>query len=301
MVGSALGDAMGELAFRDGDSAQLNAHIDCLDTLLYTDDTAMAIALAESLIAVGDVDAQQVGDRFRAHFEREPWRGYGPGPPAIFARVADAGVSYAQAARDLYGGEGSFGNGAAMRIVPLGLLFHKSDTLYRKAEATASVTHAHPVGIDGAAIQAQAVALAASQAAGVDLAADAFLGRLMADARTDVMRRKLAQVEALVANEDSPETAAGSLGLSVAVHESLPFALYCFLRHPRDYRKCVHCAILHGGDRDTMGAMAGGLSGALLGIDAITPRWRDKLENRARIEWLARRLVAAAERRIPGC
>jgi ADP-ribosylglycohydrolase len=156
MVGSALGDAIGELAFRYPEKERLSTHVAEVDTLVYTDDTAMAIALAESLIATGDVDAKHLGDCFRVHFEREPWRGYGPGPPAIFARVVDGSISYEEAARELYGGAGSLGNGAAMRIVPLGLLFHASNGLYSKAETTASVTHAHALGIDGAAIQAAA-------------------------------------------------------------------------------------------------------------------------------------------------
>ncbi|MEE8210315.1 MAG: ADP-ribosylglycohydrolase family protein [Acidiferrobacterales bacterium] len=296
MVGSALGDAIGELAFRYPEKERLSTHVAEVDTLVYTDDTAMAIALAESLIATGDVDAKHLGDCFRVHFEREPWRGYGPGPPAIFARVVDGSISYEEAARELYGGTGSLGNGAAMRIVPLGLLFHASNGLYSKAETTASVTHAHALGIDGAAIQARAIALATARPAGTDLDVGAFVRTLVGGSRTAAMRRKLEQVGELIAHKAAPETATHSLGLSVAVHESMPFALYCFLRHPRDYRECIYCAILHGGDRDTMGAMAGALSGAFLGIDTIPVQWRDKLENGARIEQLARELAAVAGR-----
>lgn len=296
MVGSALGDAIGELAFRYPERQRLDTRIAEVDTLIYTDDTAMTIALAESLIAIGDIDAKHLGDCFRVHFEREPWRGYGPGPPAIFARVVDGNISYEEAARELYGGAGSLGNGAAMRVVPLGLLFHASKGLYSKAETTASVTHAHTLGIDGAAAQARAIALVTGRPAGTDLDVDAFVRTLVGCSRTAAMRRKLEQVGALIAHKAAPETATRNLGLNVAVHESMPFALYCFLRHPRDYRECIYCAILHGGDRDTMGAMAGGLSGAFLGVDTIPVQWRDKLENGARIEQLARELTVLAAR-----
>ena len=71
MVGSALGDAIGELAFRYPEKERLSTHVAEVDTLVYTDDTAMAIALAEWLIAIGDVDAKHLGDSFRVHFERE--------------------------------------------------------------------------------------------------------------------------------------------------------------------------------------------------------------------------------------
>jgi poly(ADP-ribose) glycohydrolase ARH3 len=74
------------------------------------------------------------------------------------------------------------------------------------------------------------------------------------------------------------------------VHESLPFALYSFLSHPKSFEDCLFCAILHGGDRDTLGAMACAISGAYLGIECIPQVWIEKLENRPYIEDLALRL-----------
>jgi poly(ADP-ribose) glycohydrolase ARH3 len=75
------------------------------------------------------------------------------------------------------------------------------------------------------------------------------------------------------------------------MHESLPFALYAFLHHPRSYEECLLCAILNGGDRDTLGAMACAVSGAYLGVEAIPQAWREKLEKREYIENLAIGLV----------
>jgi ADP-ribosylglycohydrolase len=49
---------------------------------------------------------------------------------------------------------------------------------------------------------------------------------------------------------------------------------------------------LNGGDRDTLGAMACAISGAYVGVEAIPPAWRDKLENRQAIEALAARLAS---------
>ena len=291
MIGSALGDAIGELAFRYRTAADLDDAVDRLDTLIYTDDTAMALALAESLLAVGDIDTQQLGKTFHTHFEREPWRGYGPGPPTIFAHVTQSRIDYTRAAQALYGGAGSLGNGAAMRIAPVGLFFARSYDLYDKAAASAVVTHAHPVGVDGAALQARAVGLAAVSMSDQRIDPRSFVSELVAFARTAEMRDKLEQVRALLISSERPSVAAAQLGLSVAVHESMPFALYAFLRHVQDYVACVSCAVLNGGDRDTMGAMAGAISGAYLGIGAIPPAWRDKLENRQWIEELAHSLA----------
>ncbi|MBW2103007.1 MAG: ADP-ribosylglycohydrolase family protein [Deltaproteobacteria bacterium] len=75
MLGSALGDAVGELAFRFPDKGALLDEVGRSRTLIYTDDTAMALGLARSLAEVGDLDQEQLGKRFRRDFEQEPWRG----------------------------------------------------------------------------------------------------------------------------------------------------------------------------------------------------------------------------------
>lgn len=291
MIGSGLGDALGELAFGYGTKKQLLAAISARGVLPYTDDTAMALALAESLTDFGDLDEERLGRTFHEHFTREPWRGYGPGPPAIFARVAATGVSYTEAAQALYDGQGSFGNGAAMRIAPLALHFFDSQQLYHKAEQSARITHAHPVGIDGAAVQARAIALAMAWQSGKAVQAGPFVQNLVNFARTASITAKLEKVLQLIEADAAPAEAVADLGISVAVHESMPFSLYCFLRHPGCYEDCLLCAILNGGDRDTMGAMAGAISGAHLGAAAIPAVWQSKLENHRHIEALARRLV----------
>jgi len=110
-------------------------------------------------------------------------------------------------------------------------------------------------------------------------------------ARTSEIRGKMVLVRSLIAEGVPPPDAARRLGRSVAVHESMPFAVYAFLRHPQSFEACLFCAILHGGDRDTLGAMACAISGAYLGVEAIPLTWREKLENRQHIEDLADKLV----------
>ena len=291
MVGSALGDAIGEMAFRAPREAELHARVAHVDTLLYTDDTAMAIGLAESITLVGGIDPQHVGDTFRANFNREPWRGYASGPPTVFSRVETQGVSYAEAAQRLFRGQGSFGNGAAMRIAPVGLFFHDAPDLYDEVHQSASVTHAHPVGVDGAAVLAWAVAKSVKLDPRGPFSQQDFIQGLAEFARTPEIQSKMALVRTLIAEGVAPLDAAHRLGRSVAVHESMPFALYAFLRHPHSFEDCLFCAVLNGGDRDTLGAMACAVSGAYLGVEAIPAAWREKLENRETIEGLAIRLA----------
>ena len=290
MVGSALGDAIGELAFRYRTKENIHLQLERLTEFRYTDDTAMSVGLAESILKMGGLDQQDLGDIFRENFLKEPWRGYASGPPAIFTMVEQFGVTYSEAAKSLFRGEGSLGNGAAMRIAPVGLLFHHSPDLYEKASISAAVTHAHPVGMDGAAVQAKAIALAVNLDPQGPFSGEEFINTLISFARTTQIRDKLSLIKTLIAGNSSPSPAAEQLGQTVAVHESMPFALYSFLSHPRSFADCLFCAILHGGDRDTLGAMACAISGAYLGIESIPQAWIKKLENRSYIEGLASRL-----------
>ncbi len=250
----------------------------------------MSMGLAESILKKGDLDEQDVGETFRRNYQKEPWRGYASGPPTIFSMVQRLGITYAEAARNLFGGAGSFGNGAAMRIVPVGLFFYDSPDLYVKACTSASVTHTHPLGKDGAAIQARAVSLAVRLDPKESFPSSEFVDALIDFARTRELEEKVRLVKMSMIANTPPSLAAEQLGRTVAVHESLPFALYSFLRHPKSFEDCLFCATLNGGDRDTLGAMACAISGAYLGIRSIPESWRQKLENRPYIEDLALRL-----------
>jgi poly(ADP-ribose) glycohydrolase ARH3 len=295
MVGSALGDAIGELAFMVPQRERLLSNLDHVSEFRYTDDTAMAIGLAQSIIKDKGIDQQNLGDTFSANFQREPWRGYASGPPTIFSLVAKRGISYTEAARGMFGGSGSLGNGAAMRIVPLGLFFHQAEDLYEVAALSAQVTHAHPVGVDGAAAQAWAVASAVKLDPQRTFPFEGFVQGLIDFARTSEIQTKMTLIQKLITEDVPPNAAADELGRSVAVHESMPFAVYSFLKYPKSFEACLFCAILHGGDRDTLGAMACAISGAYLGIEAIPHVWRQKLENLAYIEDLASKLLRMNE------
>jgi poly(ADP-ribose) glycohydrolase ARH3 len=291
MVGSALGDAIGELAFIYNQRKELGAILDGIEKLIYTDDTAMAMGLAESILEKRGIDAQHLGDTFNRNFHREPWRGYASGPPTIFSVVRSYGIPYVQAARSLFGGSGSLGNGAAMRISPVGLFFHHSDHLYEAACASAEVTHAHPIGMDGAAVQAMAIAQAVRLDPGKEFPLEGFTEGLIAFSRTPEIWQKMKLLRTLVSEDVPANVVADRLGRSVAVDESMPFAIYSFLRYPKSFEECLFCSILNGGDRDTLGVMACAISGAYLGVEAIPQHWYDKLENRDTIEHLASSLA----------
>ncbi|MBC7105290.1 MAG: ADP-ribosylglycohydrolase family protein, partial [Firmicutes bacterium] len=180
--------------------------------LRYTDDTHMALGVAESLVACGGFDGGHMAGTFVRNFEREPWRGYGPGPPRIFRRIK-GGVPWDRAAEDVYPG-GSFGNGAAMRVAPLGLFYHRNPPRLREmACLSARITHTHPLGKEGAVLQAYAVAVAAVK--GPSGSPADFLKALKAFAVHEVYRAKLERVRDLLRSREKSEVAA-RLGNGVA-------------------------------------------------------------------------------------
>jgi poly(ADP-ribose) glycohydrolase ARH3 len=255
----------------------------------YTDDTQMMIALGESLVACGTTEPEHLARAFLEAYD--PRRGYGAGTVEVLSRWR-SGEPVDAAAKRLFGPGGSFGNGAAMRIAPIGVMF-ASDTerLVREAEASARLTHAHPLGVDAAVAQAAAVGAAMN---GVDplVAAREVV-------RTEKLGDRLGQAARLAENI-SPTEAAEVLGNSSAGHGSVPTAIYAAVAHP-NFEEAVTFAVACGGDADTIGAMAGAIAGARRGADAIPPRWLDALEEgdrgRSFVEDLARKLC---ERRSTG-
>lgn len=290
LIGTAIGDALG--ARREGRGMSRSEDIvslaEKLEQLIYTDDTHMTIGIAESLIERKGFDGEHMAQTFTKNYEAEPWRGYGPGPPRIFGMIK-SGEAWYSAANRLYRG-GSFGNGSAMRVAPVGLLYSRDLEKLREIACQSSyITHSHELGKEGAALQACAVALALNTPSDEDIDRETFLSRLQNSVQDQLYKEKIAQIRELIGEQDKARVVA-VLGNGIEAPRSVPTTIYCFLRQPQSYKDTVIYAISLGGDTDTIAAMAGAISGAYLGIEAIPSEWRAKLENREYIETLAEKL-----------
>lgn len=280
LVGSALGDALGR-SFEGWRIEPFSGR--------WTDDTHMMIGVAESLIEKRGFDGSHMAQTFIRNYEDEPWRGYAFGPPQVF-RWIRSGVAWNEAARRLFGGEGSYGNGAAMRVAPVGLFCYDDPKQLRAiAYASSEITHTHELGREGAALQAYAVALAVNEDPSSQLDVSAFLGKLRDFTRNEVYTEKLKRVERLFDEADRRRVVRG-LGNGIEAHRSVPTAIYCFLRNSRSFEEAVRYAISLGGDTDTIGAMTGAISGAYHGAEDIPEGWKSWLERRGYIETLAEKL-----------
>jgi poly(ADP-ribose) glycohydrolase ARH3 len=289
-LGTAVGDALGAPfeGYPEVTKEEIEAAADGREVLTYTDDTHMMIGVAESLIRNRGFDGQDMAETFVRHYDLEPWRGYGPGPPRIF-RMIRSGIAWDKAALKLYQG-GSFGNGAAMRVAPIGALYHHDpEGLRQVACGSSQITHAHRLGKEGAALQACAVALATGLEPSHPLDRDDFLARLIGVVQAGIYQEKLDKVKTLLPQSDK-DRVVRELGHGIEAFNSVPTAIYAFLSQHGFFVPAVLGAVSLGGDADTIGAMTGAISGAYLGAGAIPARWRAKLENRGYIEELAEQL-----------
>ncbi len=295
LLGVAIGDAIGAgfEGSRSVSEARLRLVTESREPLRYTDDTHMTIGLAESILERGGLEEANAAAVFAKNYAREPWRGYGAGPPSIFHQM-ERGVPWDEAAASLYGGSGSFGNGAAMRVAPAALFAWRDlERVTELARRSAAITHTHPEGIDGAVLQACAIALLIQQPQTEKLERSRILLGVAPYLRTraylDILQKLVAMPVGM-----SPLDAARNLGNGIEAIRSVPLALYAFLENSSRFPDCVKYAVRAGGDTDTIASMAGALSGAWLGCDAIPRQWIDRLEAADYVQRLADQLLTVA-------
>jgi poly(ADP-ribose) glycohydrolase ARH3 len=294
LLGLAVGDALGAhfegqspdfLARRYRQASDLIKHPPAGE-LWYTDDTQMAIGVAETLITCNGIDEHELCRRFAANYL--PQRGYGRGARVVLEAMVQGKDHKYLAANHLPGG--SFGNGAAMRVAPVGLMFrHDHNKLWEQAKLSALPTHVHPLGVEGAQVLALAVGLAST----VDeFVRDDFFAALRERCSSLEFSGPLRRAAQLTDVRDL-----GRFGNGIEATASVVTAIASFGLTPKSYEETIGNVILLGGDTDTMAAMAGAVSGAYLGRSAIPRHFIDNLEDRrqgrAYLEELSQKLLVA--------
>jgi ADP-ribosylglycohydrolase len=273
--GLSVGDALGAQFFVPGTSlrALLDGHLPQAPWP-WTDDTEMACSIVREVREHGGVDQDSLAARFAA--DHEPYRGYGPGAVVLLRQLRE-GVPWRRAAAAAFDGQGSMGNGAAMRVAPLGA-FHAGDHrgAALQAMASAQVTHAHPEAVLGAV----AVAVAAAEAGRARSAAerpgphevlDVVLDHLV-DSRVQAGIVRARQLLGVSVAQAAHELGNGSRTLA---QDTVPFALWVAASRLGDYPGSVHACIEAGGDVDTTAAIVGGIVATYTGAGpgGIPPEW----------------------------
>ena len=275
--GLALGDAFGETWFGRpaGYVERALAHRWLpAGPWFWTDDTAMALSLVAVLHRHGRVDQDALARRFAAAYAVDPHRKYGKSMHEVLSRVR-GGESWSRVAAGQFGGVGSWGNGAAMRVAPLGAWFAADlEMVVGEAARSAAVTHAHPEAAAGA------VAVAVGAALGVRGTPGHELLDAVAERTPDGEVKRGLRRAAKVGLRASPVAAAAILGCgqNLSAMDTVPFALWCAARHLDDFVEALWAAVLPGGDTDTTGAIAGGVVAAATGSAGLPALWLAECE-----------------------
>ena len=275
MLGHAVGDGLGapyeglldDMIYRMGPAEAIVQGCQ-EDVIFYTDDTQMSIGVAEALIERGEIEEGTLCATFASNYD--PARGYGQGARRILEAIRD-GEDWRSLSQGVFPG-GSLGNGAAMRVAPVGLLFCDDlDRVAEQAERSALPTHTHPIGIDGARLLAVAVALALREGR---FDRKTFYQELSRFARTEEFQWQLS-----IARRMKRTDSVGGFGNSLEAHRSVMTSIAIFAASPDDYLGVVGRAIGQGNDTDTLAAMAGALCGARLGVERLPVHLIEKLED----------------------
>lgn len=256
LVGIWVGDAFGEMYFAHPVPARF-PFTPPAGPWQWTDDTHMALSIFEELIENAQIEPNSLEKRFAKRYSKEPWRGYGTGAQVLLEKFLD-GMDWRHESRKLFNG-GSFGNGAAMRVAPIGAYFsHNSDKLIEEAAKSALVTHAHPEGVAGAV----AVALATSSIISApERAGGAFLDWIVDRLPPSKTRERILLSKSIPKDEFHKAVRVLGTGQEVAAFDTVPFCLWIVANFSGSFEEALFHTVNGLGDRDTTCAIVGGIIG----------------------------------------
>ena len=210
----------------------------------FTDDTVLTVALADAIL-----HGKDYGRTMKEYYRRYPYAGYG-GFFHHWARSEDS-QPY-----------NSWGNGAAMRISPVGFAYDTLERVLERAEYFTAITHNHPEGIRGARATAAAVFLAKKGSSKEEIKAH--------------IESKFGYDLSRSLDEIRPTYA-----FDVSCQGTVPQAITAFLESG-DFEDAIRKAVSLGGDSDTLACITGGIAHAFYGPlpEHITRRVYSILDDR---------------------
>ncbi|MCC9310187.1 ADP-ribosylglycohydrolase family protein [Kitasatospora sp. RB6PN24] len=240
----------------------------------WTDDSAMALVVVRHLTEHEEIHQDVLARDFAAAYTADPARKYGPSMHQVLRAIGD-GADWRAVTAAMFGGQGSHGNGAAMRVAPLGAWFATDlDRVAEQARLSAVTTHFHPEAAAGAVAVALAAALAA-RSRGEAAPGRADLLRRIADLLPDSDVRSGLRIAARLPVGTSVRHAAAVLGSGhrLSAPDTVPFALWAAAGQLDDLPEAIWSTLGGWGDTDTTCAIAAGVVAARTGLDGVPQRW----------------------------
>ncbi len=280
LEGLAIGDAFGALFFKQRDQASRRVVMRRLlpSPWLYTDDTQMALSIVSILRQSGFIEQDQLAASFAEHYEAA--RSYGPSMHYQLRSIR-AGNPWRETAAQQFSGQGSFGNGGAMRIAPLGAYFADDlNAVCEQATLATVVTHTHPEAVAGGLAVAVATAYAWQlRQAGQLPARSEFIDLILPYVPESEVKRKIFQARDFAVNTNiyAVVNQLGN-GSNISAQDTVPLVLFCAGEYLDNYEEALWLTASALGDVDTTCAIVGGIVASYTGSDAIPALWRQSLE-----------------------
>ncbi|GGX70604.1 ADP-ribosylglycohydrolase family protein [Streptomyces minutiscleroticus] len=257
--GLSVGDALGSQFFVPENYPLLKNRALPPGPWQWTDDTEMACSVVAVLAGHRRVDQDALARSFAEHHDFD--RGYGPAVNRLLRLVREGG-DWRELASALFQGQGSWGNGAAMRIAPLGAWYADDpEQATHQAEISAYPTHQHREAVVGAMAVAAAAALAGAPD-GPPSAGDLLDGVIALVPRSAVTAGLRRARDMLDYDDAGTVAAVLGCGRRTTAHDTVPFALWAAARSLGDYERAFWTTAQVGGDVDTTCAIVGGVLAA---------------------------------------
>ncbi|PRH80616.1 hypothetical protein C6N75_03195 [Streptomyces solincola] len=272
--GLSVGDALGSQFFVPAHYPLLKRRELPPGPWQWTDDTEMACSVVAVLACHHRVDQDELARSFAHHHDVD--RGYGPAVNRMLRLVREGG-DWRELAAALFNGQGSWGNGAAMRIAPLGAWYADDpEQATHQAEISSYTTHQHREAVVGCMAVAAAAALAARPEG--PPTPEELLDGVVALVPRSAVGAGLRRARDMLDYGDAGTVAAVlGCGRRTSAHDTVPFALWSAARALGDFETVFWTTAQAGGDIDTTCAIAGGV---VAGTPAGRPpaEWLERTE-----------------------
>ena len=259
LEGTSIGDAFGESFFGDTETALKHIEQRMIPETQweFTDDTVMSIAVYKQLMRNGKIEQDELANELARLHELDPNRGYGASARSILREIS-SGKYWKGLSSNVFEGMGSMGNGASMRVAPIGAYFFEDlDLVVENAKKSAEVTHMNQEAIAGAIAVAIAAALATEIAVNGSVFDPAdFLKQIIKFVPESDTRSKINKALHIPYSYsiDTVKSALGD-GTRILAQDTVPISLWCAAHNIEDFENALWKAVSVLGDRDTICAI----------------------------------------------
>jgi ADP-ribosylglycohydrolase len=264
LLGVSIGDAFGESFFGKTNEVleSINSRKIPETKWEFTDDTVMSIAIFEELERDGNIDQDKLIEKICLNHDLDINRGYGATARRLLREINEGG-NWRVITKNVFDGQGSMGNGAAMRSSPIGA-FHYDDLqkVIELSTKSAEITHSNIEAVAGAIAIAIGTALTTKMKIEKHILSPIeFIDKILSELPDTDTKSKISKSKS-VSYDYQIETVRTILGngTNMTSQDTVPFAIWCTAYNLENFENGLWKAVSILGDRDTICAMVGGMT-----------------------------------------